>query len=239
MLSLDRQNRWREIYRQSHPDWRPATEIFADRVRHYLHPDARLLDLGCGRGGLIEQLAHPLAHSVGIDPDIISLIEHRTGALPRLVGLSDRLPFRHQSFDVVIAGWLLEHLANPASTFYAVARILQPGGVFVFITPNARHPIAWGNRVIGRLGAVQGRLVSRIYGRADADTFPTAYRANTPASIARLAADSGLILDEILLVTDPTYLAFNKALYQTMSALDTHLPANRRIHIVGVVKRPD
>jgi trans-aconitate methyltransferase len=91
MLSLAEQNRWREVYRQRRPDWRPATEVYAGLVRSFLKPETRLLDLGCGRGGLVEQLAEQLVrryHSsvitdqysvggmrrwVGIDPDLASL----------------------------------------------------------------------------------------------------------------------------------------------------------------------
>ena len=77
MLSLDKQNAWREQYRASHPGWQPATELYANLVRQQLTPAARVLDIGCGRGGLVEQLGHPLAQVVGIDPDWLSLREHR------------------------------------------------------------------------------------------------------------------------------------------------------------------
>jgi len=237
MLVLDRQNQWREVYRADHPGWRPATELFADRVRYYLRPEARLLDLGCGRGGLVEQLTHPRGHTIGIDPDLTSLREHRLAALPRLAGHSDQLPFAAASFDVVYASWLLEHLPAPAETFVAIARALRPGGVFVFITPNKRHPIAWGNYLAGRFGAWQGRLVAGLYGRAEEDTFPTAYRANTSTAIARLTTNAGLRLTELWLVADPSYLAFNRLTYQAAQWLDSRLPLNRRIHIVGVAQK--
>ena len=50
MLSLERQNELREAYRRANPGWRPATEVYADLVRGRLSGQARLLDLGCGRG---------------------------------------------------------------------------------------------------------------------------------------------------------------------------------------------
>lgn len=239
MLSLERQNQWREIYSADHPGWQPATELFADRVRNYLRPKTRLLDLGCGRGGLAEQLTHPLDHTIGIDPDLASLREHRLPALPRLAGHSDRLPFAAASFDVIYASWLLEHLPAPAETFAAVAHALRPGGVFIFITPNRRHPVAWASFLAGQLGAWQGQLVSRLYGRAADDTFPTAYRANTPAALGRLAAGAGLSLIELHLVTDPSYLAFNRLTYQVAQEVDSRLPPSRRIHIVGVAQKEE
>jgi SAM-dependent methyltransferase len=239
MLSLDRQNAWREVYAAAHPGWRPATERFAAHVRAALGPAARLLDLGCGRGGLVEQLDFPAARIVGIDPDFDSLRDHRLPRLPRAAALSGRLPLAPATFDVVAASWLLEHLPDPAATFAEIGRVLRPGGVFVFITPNARHPLAWANRAAGQLGRAQGRLVDRLYGRAEADTFPTAYRANSAAALAKLCDAAGLSLATLEFVADPTYLAFSRPIYRAMAAFEDRLPASRRIHLVGVARRAD
>lgn len=239
MLSLDQQNTWREVYAASHPGWRPATERFAAHVRDALSPRARLLDLGCGRGGLVEQLDFPPGRIVGIDPDFDSLSQHRLPRLPRAAALSGRLPLAPSTFDVVAASWLLEHLPDPATTFAEIGRVLCPGGVFVFITPNARHPLAWANRVAGRLGRAQGRLVDRLYGRSEADTFPTTYRANSAAALAGLCAAAGLSLATLEFVADPTYLAFSRPMFRAMAAVEDRLPADRRIHLVGIARRPN
>lgn len=238
MLSLDKQNQWRDVYRAEHPEWRPATEVFARRVREHSKLESRLLDIGCGRGGIFEQLDHPIAQSAGIDPDFSSLREHRLKHLPRAAALSDRLPFAGNTFDVVIASWLLEHLVDPERTFKAIAHVLRHDGVFVFITPNARHPLTIANRVAGRLGRLQGRLVNRIYGRAADDTFATFYEANTPRQLAILAQEAGLLIESLDLIADPTYMAFHSSLFRGMSLIDDYLPDNRRIHIVGVLRKP-
>lgn len=239
MLSLDQQNAWREVYAASHPGWRPATERFAAHVRDALGPRVRLLDLGCGRGGLVEQLDFPPARIVGIDPDFDSLRQHRLPRLPRAAALSGRLPLAAASFDVVAASWLLEHLPDPATTFAEIGRVLRPGGVFVFITPNVRHPLAWANRAAGQLGRAQGRLVGRLYGRSEADTFPTTYRANSAAALAGLCAAAGLSLAMLEFVADPTYLAFSQPMFRAMAAFEDRLSADRHIHLVGIARRPN
>lgn len=236
MLSLDQQNQLREEYHQNHPDWRPATEVYADLVRVHLPPDGRLLDIGCGRGGLVEQLDHPLPQMLGIDPDWLSLREHRL-AIPRAAAFSDNIPFAAQSFDVVFASWLLEHLARPYQTFNEIGRVLKPGGVFVFITPNGRHPLALLNRGLGRFARLQGRIVERFYGRAPADTFPTHYRANDTAVLHTLCQSAGLSLIDLHTIPDPTYLAFNAALFRFMSWFEAALPPQRRLHLVGVAQK--
>lgn len=235
MLSLERQNELRERYRRQHPGWRPATEIYADLVRTHLGRDDRLLDLGCGRGGLVEQLTHPLLQMMGVDPDLTSLREHRL-PLPRAQAFSHRLPFAAGTFDLIFASWLLEHLPQPDRDFREVARVLRPGGTFIFLTPNRRHPLSHFNHVLGRLGRVQGWLVRGLYGRAAADAFPTFYRANSRRDLERLAAASNLRLAQFQTVADPTYLAFTPALFHLMQRLEARMPDERGMHIVGALR---
>ena len=241
MLSLDRQNELREAYRRAHPGWQPATEIYAAWVRANLRPESRILDLGCGRGGLVEQLDHPLDQITGLDPDFLSLKGHRlAGAEPplaRVNGASQKLPFAAGSFDLVFASWVLEHLAEPAADFDQIGRVLRPGGVFIFITPNKGHPLIGFNRLAGRVGGLQDRLVGRLYGRAAADTYPAFYRANDPATIGRLARSAGMELAQIKAIPDPTYLAFRPALFRLANLLEDRLPDGRAIHLVGVTRR--
>ena len=234
MLTLEEQNQLREAYRARHPGWQPATEVYAALVRAHLQPYSRVLDLGCGRGGLVEQLDHPLAAIVGIDPDLDSLREHRL-PLPRAQASSSHLPLAESAIDVAFASWLLEHLPQPGRDFAELARVLRPGGAFVFITPNQRHPLALLNRLLGRAGQAQRWLVSRLYGRAGGDTFPAYYRANSPATIARLANENGMRLARLETIEDPTYLAFTPALFTLAQRLGKRLPPSRRLHLAGVL----
>lgn len=236
MLTLERQNALREAYRRANPDWCPATEVYARLVQAQLRPDTRALDLGCGRGGLVEQLERPLSHVAGVDLDWQSLRQHRL-KLPRAVAASEYLPFAGGSFDVVFASWVLEHLPDPLLTFRDVYRVLRPGGSFVFITPNGRHPLIWLNQGIGRLARLQAILVKRLYGRAGDDTFPTTYRANTPARLQQLSQATNFVLDTLYTIPDPTYLAFTPTLFQLMCRLEKRLPNNRKLHLVGILKR--
>jgi len=241
MLSLERQNEFRDRYRLEHPGWRPATEVFADLVREHLRPDSRVLDLGCGRGGLVEQLKHPLELIVGLDPDQNSLRQHRLAhekpPLPRTAGQSRYLPFTHQSFDLLYASWVLEHLAEPELDFHQIGRILQPNGVFIFITPNKRHPLSQLNNAMGQFGAVQDRIVQGFYGRASADSFATHYRANTEADLARLAQVGNMELVQLFTIPDPTYLALRSSMFRLACWLENRLPSERHIHLVGIARR--
>src|ERR1700682_2275711 len=98
MLPLDRQNKYRERYRRDKPGWQPSGTQFEALTRQYLRPDSRVLDLGCGRGGVMELFWREVSVAVGLDPDLRSLREHRAG-LPLVCGLGEALPFATSSFD--------------------------------------------------------------------------------------------------------------------------------------------
>jgi len=230
VLSLERQERFRQRYALTHPGWRPSSHLYRDRVVNSLFPSARVLDLGCGRGGVMEQLHGMTVFTSGLDPHEESLREHRQPALSLVCGLADALPYEDGAFDVVCCSWVLEHLSHPANVFREVVRVLDAGGRFIFLTPNLRHPLL---RVNQALRWTEGRLVDRLYGREEADIFPAYYRANTASRVDALARDAGLQRISVHWIGDPTYLAFNELLFRVGSLLETITPLRMRVHLVG------
>jgi SAM-dependent methyltransferase len=54
--------------------------------------------------------------------------------------MRDTLPFAAGSFDLVSANMVLEHLPAPEQVFQEIARVLAPGGKFVFLTRHLGNP---------------------------------------------------------------------------------------------------
>jgi SAM-dependent methyltransferase len=236
MLPLDRQNAYRARYQQRNPGWRPSGEAFEALTQQHLGPEARVLDLGCGRGGVMELFWREVGRAVGLDPDLRSLREHRAG-FARVCGLGQALPFAAGSFDLLIALWVFEHLAEPARVLAEARRVLAPGGHLLFLTPNARHPLIVANRFSWAVPAVQRLLVPRLYGRAEADTFRVHYRANTLSELRRLAQTAGFRVARLEAISDPTYMAFNPLLFELSVWLERLLPAGLGVHLMGDLER--
>lgn len=99
------------------------------------------LDLSCGEGELMS-----LMHAAGAkvrgthyreDDYIIANRARLTGMeIDGGVDLQARLPYEDASFDCVTMSEVLEHLPNHFQVVQEVARVLKPGGWFVFTTPN-------------------------------------------------------------------------------------------------------
>jgi SAM-dependent methyltransferase len=233
LLPLTLQNTYRARYRAMRPGWQSSGDQLEALVRGLLTPDSRVLDLGCGRGGLVELIWRDVKFAAGLDPDIPSLSEHRAPGMPVLRGVGEHLPFAGDSFDLVVSVWVLEHVKEPLKVLREVARVLRPGGHFVFLTPNLRNPLVAMNRVGKVLPLLQTRLVSRFYGRREADTFPVQYRANTARALRGLATASGLEVAELRVVPDPTYLAMNGFMFTTSVLAERLMPKGWGVHLIG------
>jgi ubiquinone/menaquinone biosynthesis C-methylase UbiE len=230
MLSLEKQESYRQRYEEATPGWQPSTQFYQDLVSARLHPGSRVLDLGCGRGGVMERLHGRATLLAGIDPDLDSLLSRRIPGGWVACSRAEALPFPDAAFHLVCCSWVLEHLSDPASSFAEVTRVLVPGGHFVLLTPNARHPLLWASRL---LRWTRGSLVRRLYGRQHEDTFPAFYRANSPAAIDRLAQGADMRRVSLTLIGDPTYLALGETLFRLSSLLERLTPPSRRIHLVA------
>jgi SAM-dependent methyltransferase len=121
-----------------------------------------------------------------------------------------------------------------------VARVLKPGGVLLFKTPNKWHYMPTIARVTPHRFH---QFVNRLRGRAEVDTFPTRYRTNTKGDVVHLADRAGFSVERIeriegrpeyLRITWPTYLV---GLIYERIVNSTSLLAPLRILLVGTLRK--
>lgn len=238
ILPLAVQNAFRERYRAIRPGWTSSGDQLEAIVRSHVSPYSRVLDLGCGRGGVVELFWREVKLATGLDPDVPSLSEHRAPGMPAVRGVGEHIPFAGETFDLVVCVWVLEHLKDPAQALREVRRVLRSGGHFVFVTPNMRNPLMLANRIGKAMPSLQRRLVPRVYGRVEADTFPVQYRANTVPAIRSLAGEAGLDVFDLRVVPDPTYLAVNRVMFRASVMSERVMPRGWGVHLLGDLVRP-
>lgn len=100
--------------------------------------DARVLDAGCGTGGLILRLrdAHPAWSWSGLDysPLACSLARERTGG-DITEGSITAMPFEEGRFDAIATADVLCQVEDPSTALAEFFRVLRPGGILVLNVP--------------------------------------------------------------------------------------------------------
>jgi 2-polyprenyl-6-hydroxyphenyl methylase/3-demethylubiquinone-9 3-methyltransferase len=102
----------------------------------------RVLDIGCGGGFLAEEFAALGCQVTGVDPSPASISAARAHAARRglpidyRVGSGEDLPVPDAAFDVACCCDVLEHVSDVDQVISETARVLKPGGLYLFDTIN-------------------------------------------------------------------------------------------------------
>lgn len=166
---------WRHL--SSLPYFRGFLRAVEDRFYQEIDLPRPIFDLGSGDGHFASA-AFSEKLDVGLDPWIAPMREARTRDAYQLLALGEgaHIPYGNESFSSVISTSVLEHIPEIDPVLEEVARILKPGGRFVFCVPNHRFPeLLWGRQVLEgvglrKWGAAYGRFFNRIARHVHTDT---------------------------------------------------------------------
>lgn len=98
-----------------------------------------ILDVGCGEGVLGRHLRGTM---VGVDSDMIALKKAKDNELAIKADI-ERLPFKSDIFDGIIAKDVLEHLLHPLISVNEFCRVLKKEGIVFASVPDVKSKDAW------------------------------------------------------------------------------------------------
>ncbi len=206
---------------------------FYTRVNALVDEKSRVLDFGAGRGQwalepspeMSRRLRHlkgRVAEVVGSDVDPV-VMTNPTLDTAVVVELGAPLPFQDDSFDLVIADHVLEHVdADDAqSAADDIMRVIKPGGWLAARTPNKWGMIGVGARLVPN--KQHAKVLSRLQpGRKAEDVFPTRYAMNSRKRLRTLFA--GHALHVYGHTSEPTYFGHSPTAWYLAAGLGRLTP---------------
>ena len=124
-----------------------------------LKPDAKILELGCGTGRLLEHIAAKpfILYGIDMSSGMLDVARKRFKKYPARnvylsLGEASRLDFSDKFFDAVYAILVINLIPDYRQVFGEIARILKPGGLFVFNVPNLAGIYLLGGLYVNRRG---------------------------------------------------------------------------------------
>ena len=206
---------------------------FYTRVNALLDKESEVLDFGAGRGAwtdipladysrTLRAFHERVKRVAGVDVDP-AIHENPALASAEVIAPGDPLPFEDESFDLVLADYVLEHVSEKDAPGVAdeVMRVLRPGGWFAARTPNKWGLIGLGAR------AVPNHLHTKVLatlqpGRKAEDVFPVEYHMNTKADLRALFGSHELVIYGH--ASEPTYFGASRSAWRAAQFLDRMTP---------------
>jgi len=192
-------------------------DVLARWVAEVATTSDSLLDIGAGDGddNYLGRIRPLIGRVVGIDPDPHGAANARLDewhqATIEAFALERAGRSAEAAFDLALAVYVVEHVAEPLAFFRAARECLRPGGSLFVVTPNLWHYFGVAAKASMALG-VEDRLLRAIRARHTGHQqrqhehvahFPVAYRANSVRALARVGNGAGFSELEIRHLENP------------------------------------
>ena len=206
-----------------------GTIDFYSRINCLINEKSTVLDFGAGRGIWLEDKCEfrkntrllknkvKVIYACDVDEAVLS-----NKSVDKALILQDlKLNLPNNSFDLIFADYVLEHIDNPEAFKNEINRLLKPGGWFCARTPHKYN-----------LVSIFASLIKSKYhkyflkyiqpNRFELDIFPTAYKMNTRRKLNSIF--TGFIDKSFIHRSDPSYFFGNKFIFFIQKFIFRMLP---------------
>ena len=234
----------RALYRyyNSRPNWINGTERFWALLTAHLAPGGTILEIGAGPPNPTTRFLANIGEVTGIDPD--PMVETNDACARTAIYDGRRIPADDASFDAAVSNYVLEHVEDPAELSAECWRVLRPGGILAFRTPNLWHYVSLIARVTPHSFHERVALSAQNAREGAHDPYPTFHRMNTRSHCRRFLERAGFEIQVLYLFeAEPSYGLFSRFAFYPMMVWErilnsTDLLQDLRANILCVARKP-
>jgi ubiquinone/menaquinone biosynthesis C-methylase UbiE len=230
--SISSRESWqkRALYRyyQSRPGWVDGTQRFWNLLSAHIAQGSAILEVGAGPSNQTTRFMSELGEVTGIDLD--PAVEANDFCTHARVFDGCRIPADDASFDASVSNYVLEHVEDPVALLGECHRVLRPGGIVAFRTPNLWHYVSLIARITPHAFHERVALKAQNASEDAHDPYPTFHRMNTRATCRKMLESAGfecLVLD--CLEGEPAYGLFSRLAFYPMMAWERILNSTDRL----------
>jgi len=111
----------------------------------------RVLDLGCGNGVSTANIEGSVVVGMDLSTNQMVRAKKRFKNTNYVVGDATKIPFRDNTFDLVVSINLLHHIKDSGKVLKEIHRVLKKGGKSLTVDPNLYNPIGFTGRELFKL----------------------------------------------------------------------------------------
>ena len=152
------------------------------------------LDIGCGSGAMLLDLASMGMTAVGFDISPLMLRAadnlfkaHNKGGADLSLNDIENIPYGDEAFNLVVCSGVIEYLRRDDAALQEISRVLKPEGHAIITVTNSTTPF-WALETLMKHIGIWGQAVSWVKG---GEPFPRT-RVHSPSSLSRKARRFGL-----------------------------------------------
>ena len=208
----------------------------------HIAPGQEILELGSGPSNPTSKFLASLWPTHGLDCDPAARANAFLQSFHQL--REPRFPYPNERFDAAVSNYVIEHVTDPLDHLGEVCRVLRPGGVYIFRTPNLFHYVTAVSALTPHWFHIRAANRLRRLSSESHEPYPTLYRMNTVRAVHHCAEAAGFHIRSIDLVEkEPSYTVAVRVLF--LAGLAYERAVNRfavlenfRANIFAVLEKP-
>jgi ubiquinone/menaquinone biosynthesis C-methylase UbiE len=171
----------RKLIKRFDPAYKPRWEVFDQNIERMQTETHACLDLGCGSNQVLD--SH-LQFRKKVELDILRPSSNKKRDNPFIQADLYKLPFKQNSFDLILLRFVVEHMENPDKALSEIARILKNNGQILILTTNIISPFIFISKLFPY--RIRKLIMLILYKVKDEDVFPTFHKLNSIFAFRKL-----------------------------------------------------